>query len=128
MSSNRNRRTSISNGNRPTTKSEGHNVANPSKKDGPVRCAIDGRTATAPGTVSLDGQVADCRAAADKHGWVVVDECIATDEGLSGLHWAGRPGLEQLLVALESQRRPYNYLLVSDFLRLSRNRKNCQRI
>ena len=76
MISNRNPRTNIRNRNRPTTKSEGHNVANPSEKDGPVRCAIYARTASAPATVSLDGQVADCRATADKHGWVVIDEFI----------------------------------------------------
>jgi hypothetical protein len=95
-------------------------VGNPSNARRLKRCAIYARTATRSSS-GLSEQIASCRAAADRHGWLVVDELIATDDGLSSLHWAARPGLDRLLEALESQQRPFDCLLVRDVSRLSRN-------
>lgn len=65
---------------------------------------------------SLDGQEADCRAYAARHGWTIVD--VYADEGLSGRR-EDRPALIRLRAAAAARR--FDVVLVYKLDRLARN-------
>src|SRR2546422_983204 len=69
---------------------------------------------------SVTRQVEHARAYAAKKGWVVADEHVYVDDGISGaIFGAGRPGLARLLNALRP-RPPFQVLVMSEESRLGR--------
>jgi len=67
-------------------------------------------------------QIADCTAYAKKHGYTVDAKHIFKDEGVSGaLFGKERPGLHALLTALQSSRRPFDAVLVTEQSRIGRD-------
>jgi DNA invertase Pin-like site-specific DNA recombinase len=68
---------------------------------------------------SVTRQTEHARAYALAHGWVVRDEYIFVDDGISGAEFRKRPGLTRLLTRLQP-RPPFQILLMSEESRLGR--------
>jgi len=68
---------------------------------------------------SVTRQTEHARAYALAHGWVVRDEYIFVDDGISGAEFRKRPGLTRLLNTLRP-RPPFQVLLMSEESRLGR--------
>jgi len=68
---------------------------------------------------SVTRQVDNARAYARAHGWVVGDEYIFVDDGISGAEFRKRPGLTRLLNTLRP-RPPFQVLIMSEESRLGR--------
>src|SRR6266478_9618600 len=91
---------------------------------GPLVAAILARKSTEQVGVtdeqrSVTRQVEHARAYALAHGWVVRDEYIFMDDGISGAEFRKRPGLTRLLNTLRPQ-PPFQVLLMSEESRLGR--------
>ena len=91
---------------------------------GPLVAAIVARKSTEQVGVtdeqrSVTRQVEHARAYALAHGWIVLDECIFVDDGISGAEFRKRPGLTRLLNALRP-RPPFQVLVMSEESRLGR--------
>src|SRR6266478_2546375 len=91
---------------------------------GPLVAAILARKSTEQVGVtdeqrSVTRQVEHARAYALAHGWVVRDEYIFMDDGISGAEFRKRPGLTRLLNTLRP-RPPFQILLMSEESRLGR--------
>src|SRR5499427_5531586 len=91
---------------------------------GPLVAAIVARKSTAQVGVtaeqrSITRQVEHARAYALAHGWIVLDEYIFVDDGISGAEFRKRPGLTRLLNALRP-RPPFQVLVMSEESRLGR--------
>jgi len=71
---------------------------------------------------SIEDQVRNCRQYADRTGWIVLDGHIYCDRALSGKTMAGRTGLASLLKAASMKPRPFDYILIDDTSRLSREK------
>lgn len=88
-----------------------------------MRCAIYARySSDLQRDRSIDDQVRNCRQFAEKKDWVVLDGHIYTDRAVSGATIAGRSGLAELLKTAEAKPRPFDYVLVDDTSRLSRDK------
>ncbi len=88
----------------------------PSRGD---RCAIYARFSSDRQSIaSIADQIRKCRKYAHAHGWQIVEECIFTDEAISGAT-SERPGLKRLLAAAES--KAFDVVLIDDTSRLSRD-------
>jgi len=86
------------------------------------RCALYSRYSTVmQRPASIEDQERSCREFAEQVSWVIVDEHIYKDEALSGTTRAGRLGLDMLLEAAKLPEKPFDYLLVDDTSRLSRD-------
>ncbi len=86
-----------------------------------MRCAIYARySSDLQRDRSIDDQVRNCRRFAEKKGWVVLDGHIYTDRAISGASVIGRTGLLDLLRTAQESPKPFDYLLVDDTSRLSR--------
>lgn len=84
------------------------------------RCAIYARSATGhKANGSVKAQIARCREFAARRGWEVLNEDIYVDSGVSGLSKEHRALNE--LIAAASSLRPFGYVLVVSFDRLSRS-------
>ena len=70
---------------------------------------------------SLEDQERVCREFASSLGWQMLDEHIYKDPARSGTLVANRPGLKALRAAAKSTPRKFDYILVPDTSRLSRN-------
>jgi DNA invertase Pin-like site-specific DNA recombinase len=68
---------------------------------------------------SVTLQLDRARAYAAQHGWLVADEHVYTDDGVSGAEFEHRPGLMALLTALKP-RAPFEALVVYDKDRIGR--------
>src|SRR6266700_6435021 len=85
---------------------------------GPLVVAIYGRKSTEQVGVtdeqrSVTRQIEHARAYALAHGWVVSEEYIFVDDGISGAEFRKRPGLTRLLNTLRP-RPPFQVLIVSE--------------
>jgi DNA invertase Pin-like site-specific DNA recombinase len=67
---------------------------------------------------SIEDQLRECRAYAERRGWVVPDECIFSDRAISGTV-SDRPAYQHLLRAAREGR--FDVLIVDDLSRLSRD-------
>jgi hypothetical protein len=86
-----------------------------------VRCAIYVRSATNYRD-SLAEQEQKCRAAAKQSPtWTIVEDCIFRDMRASGLRPYDWPGLDSLLERAKECPGPFDYILVTETLRLGRN-------
>jgi DNA invertase Pin-like site-specific DNA recombinase len=98
------------------------------KQNMPKICAVYARSACAD-AANIDTQIMDCREAARKNGWVIDDHHVRSDDGKSGIGpMSNRPGLGALLAAVESETCPFDYLLIDDNHRLSREVSEILRI
>ena len=68
---------------------------------------------------SVARQVEAARAYAARKGWLVLDEHVYVDDGISGAEFVKRPGLAKLLAALKP-RPPFQVLIMSEESRLAR--------
>lgn len=93
---------------------------NDNQQNNKIRCAIYARSATKSAS-AIDSQIASCKQIAHEHGWEIDDRDIFQDDGSSGLSTVGRPGLGQLLTAIQERSRPINFLLINDTSRLGRD-------
>lgn len=86
--------------------------------------AIYARKSTEPVGVSdeersVRRQVEHARSYAERKGWVVADEHVYVDDGISGAEFANRPGFLRLMNALKP-RAPFQVLVMSEESRLGR--------
>ncbi len=87
----------------------------------PIRCAIYARVSTdKQSPLSPADQVRKCREFAERNGYLVLDEHIYKDEGMSGVG-SDRPEFQMLLEAAYSRVKPFDLILVDDTSRLSRS-------
>jgi len=70
---------------------------------------------------SVTRQIEHARASALAHGWVVGEEYLFVDDGISGAEFRKRPGLTRLLNALRP-RPPFQVLIMSEESRLGLER------
>jgi site-specific DNA recombinase len=69
---------------------------------------------------SIEDQIRKCNEHGRGQGWVAVQDCIYTDEAISGVS-THRPGLQRMLTAALSAHRPFDVILVDDTSRISRS-------
>jgi DNA invertase Pin-like site-specific DNA recombinase len=94
----------------------------------PARCAIYARfSSEKQNALSIDQQIRKCREYADRVGLFVLDECIFTDQAISGMT-ADRAGLQRLLASAKEKPPAFNVILVDDTSRLSRKLVDSLRI
>ncbi|WP_263375314.1 recombinase family protein [Granulicella aggregans] len=93
-----------------------------SAANGRIRCAIYARySSDKQKGASIDVQIRNCRAAAARKGWEIVEEAIFSDEEKSGTTLFHRPGFEQLMICAKSKPKLFEYILFDDPSRMSRN-------
>jgi DNA invertase Pin-like site-specific DNA recombinase len=69
---------------------------------------------------SVTRQITLARAFAEAHGWIVAEEHVYSDDGISGAEFDDRrPGLARLLAALKQRPRPFDVLVMMDESTLS---------
>ncbi len=68
---------------------------------------------------SVSRQVARAREYAEGKGWIVADDCVYIDDGISGAEFANRPGFVRLMSALKPK-PPFGALVMSEESRLGR--------
>lgn len=98
--------------------------ARPLAAAGPLVAAVLARKSTEQAGVtdeqrSVTRQIEHARAYALARGWVVKDEYIFVDDGISGAEFRKRPGLTRLLNALRPS-PPFQVLVMSEESRLGR--------
>jgi site-specific DNA recombinase len=69
---------------------------------------------------SIEDQIRKCNEHGKAQGWIAVQDCIYTDEAISGVS-TQRPGLQRMLSAALSTRRPFDVILIDDTSRISRS-------
>lgn len=88
-----------------------------------MRCAIYARySSDLQKETSIEDQVRNCRQAAKQRNWTVLEAMVCADRGISASSLRGRLQLARLLDLASSKPRPFDYLLVDDTSRLSRNK------
>ncbi len=70
---------------------------------------------------SIPDQIRECRDAAARYGWTVIDEYIRFDEATSGQSLDGRDGLLELLELASQPNCPFDGILIDDTSRFGRN-------
>jgi site-specific DNA recombinase len=89
---------------------------------GPKRVAIYARYSTdLQRPSSIDDQIRECRDAAARNGWTVMDSYIRSDESSSGQVLVGRDGLNELMTLAQLPSRPFDGILLDDSSRFGRN-------
>lgn len=66
---------------------------------------------------SITRQIDHCKSYADKKGWIVSEENIFSDDGISGAEFKNRPGL----INLRKQMSEYDVIVMSELSRLGRD-------
>ena len=86
-----------------------------------MNCAIYSRySSDLQNDRSIDDQLRNCQRFADRQGWQIASGHIYSDRAVSGATVIGRSGLRDLLRAADSKPRPFDYILIDDTSRLSR--------
>jgi len=86
-----------------------------------VRVAIYARySSELQNSSSADHQKRICREYAEQQGWIVVEECIFSDEAKSGQSVAGRDGLDKMMTLAQQDKPPFDGILVADTSRFGR--------
>jgi site-specific DNA recombinase len=87
-----------------------------------MRCAIYTRySSDLQNDRSIEDQERNCRSAAAQKGWIVAEDHNYADRAVSGTTTIGRSALQELLQAAKGRPRPFDYVLIDDTSRLSRN-------
>src|ERR1700739_3079436 len=69
---------------------------------------------------STEDQIRACRAAAEKNGWIVLDEFIRYDEELTGRTLVGREGIADLIRLAMKRPKPFDFILIENTSRWGR--------
>ena len=77
--------------------------------------------------LSIDQQIRKCCEYAERNGLRVAEDCVFSDEALSGAT-DDRAGLQRLLALAQAKPRPFDTILVDDTSRLSRKLADALRI
>src|ERR1700732_165252 len=77
---------------------------------------------------STTDQVRQCRAAAQRNGWTVMDQYVRSDEEVSGQLLADRHGLEDLMKLAQQKPRPFDGIVFDDTSRFGRGLSNALRL
>src|ERR1700741_1145330 len=86
-----------------------------------IRCAIYARySCEEQRDTSIEDQIRNCRAAAERNSWVVVEDYIRFDEAMTGRTTAGREGLADLIRLPKVLPKPFDCILIDDTSRLGR--------
>jgi len=94
---------------------------NENKQQPFIRCAIYARySSEEQRRTSTEDQIRNCRAAADRNGWVVLDEYIRSDEEKTGRTLAGRDGIADLIRLAKQRPKPFDCIIIDDTSRLGR--------
>jgi site-specific DNA recombinase len=83
-----------------------------------IRVSTDDQTEYSP-----DSQIKLIRDYGKKHGFVVPDEYIFRDDGISGRSAAKRPAFQLMIAAAKEKPRPFETILVWKFSRFARNQE-----
>jgi site-specific DNA recombinase len=71
---------------------------------------------------SVEAQIEEARRYARRKGWVISEDHIYRDDGISGAEFDNRPGFASLLAALPKRGdRPFDVLIMSELSRLGRD-------
>ncbi|MBU1471374.1 MAG: recombinase family protein [candidate division Zixibacteria bacterium] len=90
-----------------------------------MRCAIYARySSDLQREKSLDDQIRNCRNMAEQKGWLVLEKHIYADKAVSGSSLEGRTQLTRMVAAAASTPCPFDYILIDDTSRLSRDRND----
>ena len=90
-----------------------------------MRCAIYARySSDMQKQTSIDDQVRNCRNLAAQRGWNILKDHVYADKAVSGSSLKGRIQLTQLLDAATKKPRLFDYILIDDTSRLSRDRSD----
>ena len=73
---------------------------------------------------SPDAQLAEIRKYAAAHGYVLPQEFIFLDEGISGKHTDKRPEFNRMIGTAKQKPRPFDAILLWKFSRFARNRED----
>ena len=85
-----------------------------------LRCAIYARfSSDRQNPTSISDQIRKCRDYATRHGWLVLDDHIYSDEAIVATSMA-REGLQRLLEAASASERVFDCILIDDTSRLTR--------
>jgi len=91
--------------------------------DGSIRCAIYARySSDNQRKASIEDQIRECRDAAARKGWIVLDDFIFSDDEKTGTTVFGRIGLKTVMDWAKSKPKPFEYILVADTSRFGRNK------
>lgn len=71
---------------------------------------------------SIDDQIRNCRLFAERNNWTVLNGHVYSDRALTGLSIVGRAGLRELLKNAAYNPKPFDYVLIDDTSRLSRDK------
>lgn len=85
-----------------------------------MRCAVYARFSSDNQNDTIEDQIRKCRAAAERNGWVVLEDYIRWDKALTGRTLVGRDGLADLLRLAKQNPRPFDAILIDDTSRLGR--------
>ena len=84
------------------------------------RCAIYARfSSDRQSPTSISDQVRKCRDYAVRHGWLILEEHLYSDEAIAATSMA-REGLQMLLAAAAAPERAFDCILIDDTSRLTR--------
>lgn len=84
-----------------------------------IRVSTEDQTELSP-----DSQVKQIREYAKKNDYIVPDEYIFHDDGISGRTTAKRPGFNQMIGTAKLKPRPFDAILLWKFSRFARNRED----
>lgn len=73
---------------------------------------------------SPDAQLVEIRKYAAAHGYVLPNEFIFLDEGISGKHTSKRPEFNRMIGTAKQKPRPFDAILLWKFSRFARNRED----
>ena len=94
-----------------------------------MRCAIYARySSDLQDKRSIRDQIDECRKYAERVKWTVLEEHIYADAAISAATTTNRPALMQLRQDAQMRPRVFDYVLIEDTSRLSRDRVDQQEI
>jgi site-specific DNA recombinase len=87
-----------------------------------TRCAIYARySSDLQRATSIEDQIRECRDAAARRGWTVLDDYIRSDQAASGQLLSDRQGLDELIKLAKQPSPPFDGIIIDDTSRFGRN-------
>ena len=84
-----------------------------------IRVSTDDQTEYSP-----EAQMVEIRKYAAANGYIIPEEFIFVDEGISGKHTAKRPAFNQMIGVAKTKPKPFDAILLWKFSRFARNRED----
>ena len=84
-----------------------------------IRVSTEDQTELSP-----DSQIKQIREYAKSHDYIVPDEFIYRDDGISGRRTKNRPAFTQMIASAKAKKPPFEAILVWKFSRFARNRED----